>query len=128
MVEHHLAKVGVAGSNPVFRSIFIKRSCRFIFLKTVKTTLREVAQLGRALGLGPRGRRFESCLPDFYNAGMAELADALESGSSVFTTWGFESLHPHFPIYVSWGLSSAGRAPALHAGGQRFDPASLHFF
>ena len=27
---------------------------------------REVAQLGRALGLGPRGRRFESCLPDSY--------------------------------------------------------------
>ena len=24
------------------------------------------------------------------------------------------------------GLSSAGRAPALHAGGQRFEPASLH--
>ena len=55
--------------------------------------IREVAQLGRALGLGPRGRRFESCLPDFLN---------------------------------KWGLSSAGRAPALHAGGQRFDPASLH--
>jgi hypothetical protein len=53
---------------------------------------REVAQLGRALGLGPRGRRFESCLPDHY----------------------------------IWGLSSAGRAPALHAGGQRFDPARLH--
>ena len=51
-----------------------------------------VAQLGRALGLGPRGRRFESCLPDHY----------------------------------LWGLSSAGRAPALHAGGQRFDPARLH--
>ena len=55
--------------------------------------IREVAQLGRALGLGPRGRRFESCLPDFFK---------------------------------KWGLSSAGRAPALHAGGQRFDPASLH--
>ena len=55
--------------------------------------IREVAQLGRALGLGPRGRRFESCLPD----------------------------HLHL-----WGLSSAGRAPALHAGGQRFDPARLH--
>ena len=26
----------------------------------------------------------------------------------------------------SWGISSAGRAPALHAGGQRFDPAILH--
>ena len=25
---------------------------------------REVAQPGRALGLGPRSRRFESCLPD----------------------------------------------------------------
>ena len=58
--------------------------------------LREVAQLGRALGLGPRGRRFESCLPD--------------------------------SDFLKWGLSSAGRAPALHAGGQRFDPASLHHF
>ena len=56
--------------------------------------IREVAQLGRALGLGPRGRRFESCLPDFF--------------------------------LNLWGLSSAGRAPALHAGGQRFDPAYLH--
>ena len=25
-----------------------------------------------------------------------------------------------------WGYSSAGRAPAWHAGGQRFDPAYLH--
>ena len=25
-----------------------------------------------------------------------------------------------------WGFSSAGRAPALQAGGQRFDPANLH--
>ena len=59
-----------------------------------RVLLREVAQFGRALGLGPRGRRFESCLPDSK-------------------------------IKI-WGLSSAGRAPALHAGGQRFDPASLH--
>ena len=28
---------------------------------------RGVAQLGRALGLGPRGRRFESCRPDTYD-------------------------------------------------------------
>src|SRR3546814_7413571 len=26
------------------------------------------------------------------------------------------------------GLSSAGRAPAWHAGGQRFDPARLHHY
>ena len=30
--------------------------------------------------------------------------------------------------FCFWGLSSAGRAPALHAGGQRFDPARLHHF
>jgi hypothetical protein len=27
-----------------------------------------------------------------------------------------------------WGFSSAGRAPALHAGGQRFEPAKLHHY
>ena len=40
-----------------------------------------------------------------------------------------ESLAHHF--YKSrwiWGFSSAGRAPALQAGGQRFDPANLHHF
>ena len=26
----------------------------------------------------------------------------------------------------NWAVSSAGRAPALHAGGQRFDPATVH--
>ncbi len=61
-----------------------------------KCILRNVAQLGRALGLGPRGRRFESCHSDH--------------------------------LLFKWGLSSAGRAPALHAGGQRFDPARLHHF
>ena len=29
-------------------------------------------------------------------------------------------------LNLKWGISSAGRAPALHAGGQRFDPAILH--
>jgi len=27
---------------------------------------------------------------------------------------------------VLWGISSAGRAPALQAGGRRFDPVILH--
>ena len=61
------------GSTPVGRAI--------IFMKM---HYREVAQLGRALGLGPRGRRFESCLPDhskninFYG-GVAQLARAYGS-------------------------------------------------
>ena len=29
------------------------------------------------------------------------------------------------PSHV-WGCSSAGRAPALHAGGQEFEPPHLH--
>ena len=31
---------------------------------------------------------------------------------------------PLTPIY--WVVSSAGRAPALHAGGQEFDPPTIH--
>ena len=30
--------------------------------------------------------------------------------------------------FKGWGCSSAGRAPALHAGGHRFDPVHLHHF
>jgi hypothetical protein len=40
-------------------------------------------------------------------------------------------VNPHGPINfrafpAPWGHSSAGRAPAWHAGGRRFDPAWLH--
>ena len=45
-IEYLTTNQAVAGSNPA--------GC----------IIREVAQLGRVLGLGPRGRRFESCLPD----------------------------------------------------------------
>jgi len=30
------------------------------------------------------------------------------------------------PSLLRWGYSSVGRAPALQAGGQRFEPAYLH--
>ncbi len=66
------------GSTPIGRANFKKQS---------NILLREVAQLGRALGLGPRGRRFESCLPDHFfdlqfnniNGGVAQLARAFGS-------------------------------------------------
>ena len=35
------------------------------------------------------------------------------------------TLNPKFAIFVR-GCSSAGRAPALHAGGHRFEPVHLH--
>ena len=37
----------------------------------------------------------------------------------------FKSCHSD---HCLWGHSSAGRAPALHAGGQGFDPPWLHHF
>ena len=49
------------GSTPFGRAIYVIVNC----LKVLDFK-RGVAQLGRALGLGPRGRRFESCLPDVY--------------------------------------------------------------
>ncbi|CCQ97692.1 hypothetical protein CULT_70001 [[Clostridium] ultunense Esp] len=52
------------GSIPIARSISI---CR------------DLAQLGRALGSGPRGRRFESCNPDHVYGGVAQLARAYGS-------------------------------------------------
>ena len=38
-----------------------------------------------------------------------------------------ESIRKRSPkVPETWGCSSAGRAPALHAGGQEFDPPHLH--
>ena len=39
---------------------------------------------------------------------------------------GVAGSNPVFPTIDKRGLSSAGRAPALHAGGHRFDPDRLH--
>ena len=47
---------------------------------------REVAQLGSAPGLGPGGRRFESCLPDHLKWGLSSAgrAPALHAGGQRF--------------------------------------------
>ena len=54
---------------------------------------RELAQFGRALGLGPRGRRFESCIPDFLEdyPSPAE-GNGLENRQACKSVQGFESL------------------------------------
>lgn len=41
-----------------------------------------MAQLGRALRSGRRGRRFKSCYPDYYDGALVELVDTLVSGTS----------------------------------------------
>ena len=77
MVEHHLAKVGVAGSNPVFRSIIFAgvaeladaqdlKSCgerspyRFDSGPRHHLNKAPVAQLDRAFDYGSRGYGFDS--------------------------------------------------------------------
>ena len=44
---------------------------------------REVAQLGRAPGLGPGGRRFESCLPDHSRCGCSLMVELQPSKLTV---------------------------------------------
>ena len=39
----------------------------------IALTVRDVAQPGRALGLGPRRRRFKSCRPDHFFSGSSSL-------------------------------------------------------
>ena len=43
---------------------------------------REIAQLGRALRSGRRGRRFESCFPDKED--FAFISDGLNAGIKAF--------------------------------------------
>ncbi len=65
--------------------------------------------------------------------GPPRFAFALLSASGDFGRSGWicglsvdGSLGYSLEVQPEWGCSSAGRAPALQAGGQRFDPAQLH--
>ena len=78
---------------------------------------REVAQLGRALGLGPRGRRFESCLPDiYYYGGLAQL------GERLLCTQEVSGSIPLFSIFYLGGVAQLARASGSYPGGHGFDP------
>ncbi len=57
----------------------------------------------------------------YSSAGLERTPDKREvDGSSPFRPIKVEYKAP-------WGFSSAGRAPALQAGGHRFDPVNLHW-
>ena len=78
---------------------------------------REVAQLGRALGLGPRGRRFESCLPDYINGALAQLGERLLCTQEVSGSIPLGSIF----LYIG-GVAQLARASGSYPGGQGFDP------
>ena len=65
---------------------------------------RGVAQSGSAPGLGPGGRRFESCRPDFF---------------SIVTT-GFSAEELEYKQHQR-GVAQSGSAPGLGPGGRRFE-------
>ena len=62
-----------------------------------------------------KGKRIERCDTISPKGGKATL-----KGKNLFNATSVDL------ISTIWGFSSAGRAPALQAGGQRFDPANLH--
>ena len=55
-----------------------RKGINLYFCHPFKKGNREVAQAGSAPGLGPGGRRFESCLPDLVRVRVASI----QSGSS----------------------------------------------
>ena len=65
---------------------------------------RGVAQSGSAPGLGPGGRRFESCRPDFFP----------------IATTGFSAEKLEYKQHQR-GVAQSGSAPGLGPGGRRFE-------
>ena len=71
LLPHHIFSCLVPNSLCFYRKIWlfsalnIKILMYFQFVVFIELS-RWVAQLGSALGLGPRGRRFESCLTDHF--------------------------------------------------------------
>ena len=86
LVEHNLAKVGVAGSSPVFRSEYIKHT--IVIIISADPT-RENSSVGRAQPCQGWGRGFESrfslkeetiwalTVEDDKNVRVVELVDTL---------------------------------------------------
>ncbi len=86
---------------------------------------REVAQLGRALGLGPRGRRFESCLPDhehltIYYGALAQLGERLPCTQEVSGSIPLGSTI-YSNLYYFGGVAQLARAFGSYPKGRGFD-------
>ena len=70
------------------------------------------------------GKRREGSESD-RKAEVGERPTAIESEILLISV-SFSGIAKSEYLNEIWGFSSAGRAPALQAGGQRFDPANLH--
>ena len=59
----------------------IRPRCQAALLVTTRCQKRRVAQFGSALGLGPRGRWFESSLADHFDIRVAGMFDCARSSA-----------------------------------------------
>ena len=84
---------------------------------------RDVAQFGSASGLGPEGRRFESCHPDqkVWEFSSAGRASALQAGCHRFEPCNSHQIH-FMKIKCYGPVVQLVRTPACHAGGREFEP------
>ena len=78
-----------------------------------------VAQLVRAPPCHGGGRGFESHPGRFIILGNVKLIDTVSDEGKVPSG--------SFSFYITWNLSSAGRASALQAEGHRFEPCRFHY-
>ena len=75
----------IVGNNDRWLPILTKAGVYGYPSSRQKTVSREVAQSGSASGLGPEGRRFESCLPDHLKEYDEDFYDIILSSSNYTT-------------------------------------------
>ena len=107
---------GAAGSPPFYGDTdMLSRTCRIVSRQKTKTDAREMHELRKS------SLKCCSILKDQTFLGSVEQARAsLRNRQDRKRP---VTLKPNNPL---WGCSSAGRAPALQAGGHGFDSHHLH--
>src|SRR4051794_22117653 len=95
---------------------------------------RGVAQSGSALGWGPSGRRFKSCLPDFGSESLIKMPGDAREIELIFEPQeegGYHVYAPELPGLHTQGedmddaLANANEAVALYVEGLREDGEPL---
>jgi hypothetical protein len=120
-----------------FESLRARHSKRWeVGTARVSPPRREVAQLGRALGSGPRGRRFKSCLPDHsYSHQQRAAQSSIRSAALADNACGCSSVvEPQPSKLVAWvrfpspapnvsgGVAQLARAFGSYPKGRGFKP------
>ncbi len=108
VVEHSAVNRVVVGSNP---------TCGAIIIEKYPSGSRGAPAKGVDRLRGARVR-IPSSLPYLRPVGQAVKTPPFHGGNT--------GSSPVRVTILSWRISSAGRAPALQAGGRRFEPVILH--